>query len=130
MNRLELTDFILFPFQIRFVGLRPGEKLEEELVGEGEFAEPSPIDKILRIRPAVPVNLSVLHDNLMALEAAAHLNRRDWALERLRELVPEFQSSCLTPDPRASAPLSTPPRASDPMNIEPYCIAVSLLLVL
>lgn len=93
--------------QVRFVGLRPGEKLEEELVGDGEIAEPSSIDKILRIRPVMPVNLSVLHDNLMALEAAAHLNRTDWALERLRELIPEFQSPCLIPDSRVSAPLST-----------------------
>ena len=92
--------------QIRFVGLRPGEKLAEELLGDSEIAEPSAIDKILRIRPLVPVNLSVLHDNLMALEAAAHLNRTDWALDRLRELVPEFQSPCALSNPRVSAPLS------------------------
>jgi FlaA1/EpsC-like NDP-sugar epimerase/lipopolysaccharide/colanic/teichoic acid biosynthesis glycosyltransferase len=92
---------------IRFVGLRPGEKLAEELVGDGEIAQPSSIEKILRIRPAVPVNLAVLHDNLMALEAAAHLNKTDWALDRLRELVPEFQSPCLMPGPAASAPMST-----------------------
>ena len=88
---------------IRFVGLRPGEKLAEELVGEGEIAEPSAIEKILRIRPTVPLDLSSLHENLTALEAAAHLNKTDWALERLRELVPEFQSpGVLHPAPQST----------------------------
>jgi FlaA1/EpsC-like NDP-sugar epimerase len=82
---------------IRFTGLRPGEKLAEELVGEGEIAEPSPIEKILRIRATTPLNLSGLHENLTALEAAAHLNKTEWALDRLRELVPEFQSPVVLP---------------------------------
>ncbi|WP_447603628.1 polysaccharide biosynthesis protein [Nitrospira sp. Nam80] len=77
---------------IRFVGLRPGEKLAEKLVGEGEVAEASPIENVLRIKATTPLDLSALHNNLMAIEAAVHLNKTEWALDRLRELVPEFQS--------------------------------------
>ncbi|MEQ1760380.1 MAG: nucleoside-diphosphate sugar epimerase/dehydratase, partial [Vicinamibacterales bacterium] len=35
---------------VEFTGIRPGEKLFEELLGEGEVAEPSSIAKILRVR--------------------------------------------------------------------------------
>lgn len=77
---------------IQFIGLRPGEKLSESLVGDGEIAESSSIDKILRVRPLVSLNLSALSNRVIALEAAAHLDRSTWALDRLRELVPEFHT--------------------------------------
>ncbi len=77
---------------IQIIGLRPGEKLTEELVGDGEIAEPAPIDKIMRIRTSRPLDLSRLQDKLIALEAVAHLNRSTWVLDQLRSLVPEFQT--------------------------------------
>ena len=40
--------------RIEFMGVRPGEKMHEELIGEGETAEPTSSPKILRItRPTV-----------------------------------------------------------------------------
>ncbi|MGH7232364.1 MAG: polysaccharide biosynthesis protein, partial [Nitrospiraceae bacterium] len=76
---------------ISFVGLRPGEKLDEELVGEGETEEPSAIEKILRIRTLVPADLTSLEEKLIALEAAAILNNSARGIERLRDLVPTFR---------------------------------------
>ena len=35
---------------IRFVGLRPGEKLSEELIASDEMPEPTPIPQIIRLR--------------------------------------------------------------------------------
>ncbi|MGQ0810609.1 MAG: polysaccharide biosynthesis protein [Nitrospiraceae bacterium] len=93
-NLIRLSGFL--PDQeipIRFIGLRPGEKLNEELIGEGELAEPSTIDKILRVRSIAPFDPMSLQEKVIALEDAAHLNKSTWALERLRELVPTFASS-------------------------------------
>ena len=38
--------------KIEFSGIRPGEKLYEELVYAGEVAEPSGVDGILQVQPA------------------------------------------------------------------------------
>jgi FlaA1/EpsC-like NDP-sugar epimerase/lipopolysaccharide/colanic/teichoic acid biosynthesis glycosyltransferase len=93
-NLIRLSGFV--PDQeipIRFIGLRPGEKLHEELVGDTETVDPAPIDKILRIRTEAPLDLSLLQEKLFALEAAAVMNNSTWALARLQELVPTFRSA-------------------------------------
>ncbi len=51
---------------IRVVGVRPGEKLHEELVGEGEIVTPSAHEAILRVTRA-PVDAAWLDDELRAL---------------------------------------------------------------
>ncbi|HEX5132394.1 MAG TPA: nucleoside-diphosphate sugar epimerase/dehydratase [Candidatus Krumholzibacteria bacterium] len=55
--------------RIEWTGLRPGEKLHESLVAEGETAEPSPHPHILRARPVLPHGVSVREsfDRLAAL---------------------------------------------------------------
>jgi FlaA1/EpsC-like NDP-sugar epimerase/lipopolysaccharide/colanic/teichoic acid biosynthesis glycosyltransferase len=93
-NLIRLSGFV--PGQeipIEFTGLRPGEKLHEELVGENEIAEPSSIEKILRIRTTVASSLEVFREKEMALEAAAHLANPAWAIERLQDIVPTFRLS-------------------------------------
>ncbi len=48
----------------RFIGFRPGEKLEEELVGECERVEPSSVDKILLIQSEKSLNPTFLAQTL------------------------------------------------------------------
>ncbi len=71
---------------IEFVGLRPGEKMFEELVGRDEDAGPSAVDKILRVvsRSAPPQNL---RRTIFDIEEAAADGRRDAVIAALRELT-------------------------------------------
>lgn len=79
---------------IRFVGLRPGEKLYEELVGEGEIATTSALDKILQIRAmSSPPDFAKFKDKLIALESAIHRAEASTIVERLKEIVPTFRAS-------------------------------------
>ena len=78
---------------IRFVGLRPGEKLYEELVGEGEVATNSCLDKILQIQATSPPDFAKFEEKLEALESAVHRAEASTILERLKEIVPTFRSS-------------------------------------
>ena len=52
--------------EIEFIGVRPGEKLHEELWAEGEVAEPTSVPKIFRCRSA-PVDPAWLDEQLARL---------------------------------------------------------------
>ncbi len=56
---------------IVFTGLRPGEKLSEELVGEGEALEPSPIDGIGWVAATPRVGWEGFDRELAEVEALA-----------------------------------------------------------
>jgi FlaA1/EpsC-like NDP-sugar epimerase len=76
---------------IVFTGLRPGEKLHEQLVYEGSEA-PTRVEKIMVARAAPPV-LSDLQEKVADLIAVATVNNVPRIYECLRDIVPEF-----TPD--------------------------------
>jgi FlaA1/EpsC-like NDP-sugar epimerase len=86
---------------ITFTGLRPGEKLYEELVGNDESVEPSGTEKINRLRRDHPVDASSLNRHLAQLRlcvAEEHLagSRGPDMISVLQELVPTY-----APDPQA-----------------------------
>lgn len=77
---------------IEFVGLRPGEKLEEELVGMGENAIPSSLDKILEIGVGAPIDESFLL-KVQGMAESGNLNDRQLAIKNLQQLVPTFHQT-------------------------------------
>ncbi len=91
--------------EIKFVGIRPGEKLYEELAIDGENVSPTKHPKI-----GVWQNRLVDWDNLQAairslLEAADGLSREQ-ARERIKQIVPEFHIEAPPPRPPVvAAPL-------------------------
>jgi FlaA1/EpsC-like NDP-sugar epimerase len=76
--------------KITFIGLRPGEKLHEELVGPGETVQTSGADKILRIRPALHVDPAALMDRIVDMEKFAIVGMSKSLQQSLREIVPNF----------------------------------------
>ena len=79
--------------EISFTGIRPGEKLFEELVGDDEYSEPSSLDKILRVHARAERRPHGLPESLARLEDLASNGRNDEVLLELRSLLTDFVSS-------------------------------------
>jgi FlaA1/EpsC-like NDP-sugar epimerase len=80
--------------KIDYVGLRPGEKLYEELFHESEKLMPTASDGILLARPRT-ADYAVLARALEELEEAARARNADHVLGILSRLVPEFRGDTL-----------------------------------
>jgi FlaA1/EpsC-like NDP-sugar epimerase len=85
--------------KIVFTGLRPGEKLHEELKNDTEAAVPTSNDKIMVLTGVEPLS-RVEWDHLEALAGMALEGRPEEALAVLRRLVPDYV-------PDVSLPLRT-----------------------
>ncbi len=75
--------------EIKFIGLRPGEKLYEELITEGEGIIPTEHKKIMMLQ-ANGIQLAELEEPLTRLEELARAHDGDAIKELLKKLVPEY----------------------------------------
>jgi FlaA1/EpsC-like NDP-sugar epimerase len=75
---------------ITITGLRPGEKLVEELIGGDEVAEPTSASGILRVQPATPPDWSQFLSLTTELERLADTGDDAATIEGLRKLVPTY----------------------------------------
>jgi FlaA1/EpsC-like NDP-sugar epimerase len=76
---------------ITFTGLRPGEKLSEELVSGDEIAEPTPASGILRVQLAATPDWSQVFQQVTELEMLAEAGDEAGVSARLCELVPTYR---------------------------------------
>lgn len=91
-NLIRLSGFIPEEeISIAFIGLRPGEKLHEELVGEDERLEPSGVEKILRVQSQPRARPPFLAQRLIELERLAIEGKSEGVIDLLCELVPTMQ---------------------------------------
>jgi len=91
-NVIRLSGFIPEEeISVKIVGLRPGEKLQEDLVGSDEVATSTSVERILHIESRVAQNVSDLDAEVAALEQFAQAGDQKAVLKKLRELVPTYQ---------------------------------------
>jgi len=90
-NLIRLSGFIPeVDIPIVYTGLRPGEKLCEELVGGDETAEPCNIQEILKIRSKGHLDPVFLKRSVRKLQEAAARGDENAVVQYLAELVPNF----------------------------------------
>jgi FlaA1/EpsC-like NDP-sugar epimerase len=88
-NMIELSGLVVGEdVEIQFTGLRPGEKLHEELAALTENVAPTDIPKVLRHQDGNGVDGAALAKQLNELEELAASGQVERALERLWALCP------------------------------------------
>ncbi|MEJ2725325.1 MAG: nucleoside-diphosphate sugar epimerase/dehydratase [Deltaproteobacteria bacterium] len=75
--------------QIEYIGLRPGEKLHEELITEGEGIVPTSHEKIMVLR-AESRDPSAVNGSIDQLAGFTYEQDVKRIIEKLQELVPEY----------------------------------------
>jgi FlaA1/EpsC-like NDP-sugar epimerase len=96
---------------ITFIGLRPGEKLYEELVGINETAGPSAVEKVMRVTSLTPPDPEFF-TRLEGIERQATEGNVDAVLNSLKELIPEYCNPALSEAVSAVTPAPEPVRIS------------------
>jgi FlaA1/EpsC-like NDP-sugar epimerase len=76
--------------KLEFVGLRPGEKLFEELIGAREKVQPSSIQKVFEVVSEDQRPAGWFRGELRRLERFAKLGDTTEVMRTLRRIVPEF----------------------------------------
>lgn len=90
-NFIRLSGFIPHKeIKIKYTGLRPGEKLYEDLFDESEIMIPTNHKKLMTALPSVPSSV-VLHGHLMALEHIVRNYAAEDIVPKMRDIVPSFR---------------------------------------
>jgi FlaA1/EpsC-like NDP-sugar epimerase len=89
-NLIRLAGFVPDEeIKIVFTGVRPGEKLREELVAWDETAEPSAVERILRVR-GTTLGVDGFDEQVADLERAAAEGDSGAVRKKLAEIVPTY----------------------------------------
>nr|MBC8361500.1 polysaccharide biosynthesis protein [Candidatus Desulfatibia profunda] len=75
--------------KIEYIGLRPGEKLNEELIIEGEGILPTSHEKIMVLK-GLECDLQLLNGNINELTMLAEEQNQEKIKAKLQEIVPEY----------------------------------------
>ena len=92
-NLIRLAGFSLEDIPIEIIGIRPGEKLYEELVGQDEIVEWSNVKGIFCVRFRENARPIVLDQQIRMLERQAQCGDAEGVIKLLREIVPLYGPS-------------------------------------
>ena len=115
---IRLSGFRPEEVPITFIGLRPGEKLDEELVGDDEIAGPSPVGSVMQVRSRHAPHAPLLSAQIRGLERSALVGDSDAVIMQLRAIVPEFGA--------AEAPQALQSLVPEPISIAAYPASESM----
>lgn len=110
--------------EVKFIGLRPGEKLYEELITEGEGIVRTPHGKIFVLK-GNNCDLNWLNQKIEELVTLAYDQDVHGIKSKLKEIVPDYQPFDMNdhtpPNPPinlsdSAPPLSDPPRRPAPLS--------------
>lgn len=93
-NLIRLTGYVPEKeIPIQFIGLRPGEKLEEELIGSDEKVESSEVNFILRVKSSSATNSITLNKKIREILQYAIAGNDKLVIQLLCEMVPTYTPS-------------------------------------
>lgn len=93
-NFIRLSGYIPHKeIKIKFIGLRPGEKLYEELFDKSEKMTPTSHDKLRIALPEAHSSL-VLNRHIAAFEQGVNTYSVDNVMAEIQKIVPSFRWSC------------------------------------
>ncbi len=96
-NYIRLSGFIPHKeIKIKFIGLRPGEKLYEELFDKSEKIAPTFHEKLNMALPEVP-SLEVLNGHLAEFERCVNMYAMENIISEIQKIVPSFSGKYCEP---------------------------------
>lgn len=95
---VSLADFLIqhsslppHNLEIHYLGLRPGDKLTECMLGDDESPGPSNILGLQKVSPNHPLALSTLNATIKEIDAAIQVRHLGRLLEAIKRIVPSYR---------------------------------------